>query len=253
MPEVTALQWIYLAASTAYQISQSNKMKREADKRKGFNLTISGQAVSVPVAYGKNALGGIEVKHLVRGSYTSATNNASKTFSESFANTSKSGSKNEYLTVQYVLCHEGIEGVQWVKVDGIDYNDSSKKFNHIIRTHKNGGVADAIATANIIDSGVTTAKLASGAVTISKLGLSSGELSGVVITASSIPSGSYASGSIPTAAIEDNAIVFAKIQQVGHAMQLLLHLQVSNYEAVKLVFHEHPLPRVYRQHQQLGF
>lgn len=80
--------------------------------------------------------------------------------------------------------------------------------------------ANAIATVNIVDSGVTTAKLASGAVTISKLGLSSGELSGVVITASSIPSGSYASGSIPTAAIEDNAIVFAKIQQVASSVLL---------------------------------
>jgi hypothetical protein len=80
--------------------------------------------------------------------------------------------------------------------------------------------ANAIATVNIVDSGVTTAKLASGAVTISKLGLSSGELSGSVITASSIPSGSYASGSIPTAAVEDNAIVFAKIQQVASGVLL---------------------------------
>jgi hypothetical protein len=80
--------------------------------------------------------------------------------------------------------------------------------------------ANAITTVNIADSGVTTAKLASGAVTISKLGLSSGELSGAVITASSIPSGSYASGSIPTAAVEDNAIVFAKIQQVASGVLL---------------------------------
>ena len=80
--------------------------------------------------------------------------------------------------------------------------------------------ADAIATVNIVDSGVTAAKLASGSVTISKLSLSSGELSGAVITASSIPSGSYASGSIPTAAIADNAIVFAKIQQVASGVLL---------------------------------
>ncbi len=80
--------------------------------------------------------------------------------------------------------------------------------------------ANAIATVNIVDSGVTTAKLASGAVTISRLGLSSGELSGSVITASSIPSGSYASGSIPTAAIEDNAVTFAKIQQVASGVLL---------------------------------
>lgn len=80
--------------------------------------------------------------------------------------------------------------------------------------------ANAIATVNIVDSGVTTAKLASGAVTISKLSLSSGELSGAVITASSIPSGSYASGSIPTAAIADNAVTFAKIQQVASGVLL---------------------------------
>ena len=80
--------------------------------------------------------------------------------------------------------------------------------------------ADAVATVNVADSGITTAKLASGAVTIEKLALGSGELSGIVITASSIPSGSYASGSIPTAAIEDNAVTFAKIQQVASGVLL---------------------------------
>ncbi len=78
----------------------------------------------------------------------------------------------------------------------------------------------AVDTINLVDGGVTTAKLASGAVTITKLGLSSGELSGTVITASSIPSGSYAGGSIPTAAIEDNAVTFAKIQQVASGVLL---------------------------------
>lgn len=78
----------------------------------------------------------------------------------------------------------------------------------------------SVNTAQLVDSGITTAKLASGAVTISKLGLSSGELSGAVITASSIPSGSYGSGSIPTAAIEDNAVTFAKIQQVASGVLL---------------------------------
>ena len=78
----------------------------------------------------------------------------------------------------------------------------------------------SIDTAQIVDSSVTTTKLASGAVTIGKLSLSSGELSGSVITASSIPSGSYASGSIPTVAIEDNAVTFAKIQQVASGVLL---------------------------------
>lgn len=80
--------------------------------------------------------------------------------------------------------------------------------------------SDAVATINLVDSGITSAKIASGAVTIEKLSLSAGELSGTVITASSIPSGSYEAGSIPTSAIEDNAVTFAKIQQVASGVLL---------------------------------
>lgn len=80
--------------------------------------------------------------------------------------------------------------------------------------------ANAVATINLVDSGVTTAKIASGAITIDKLSLSSGELTGAVITASSIPSGSYESGSIVTADIANNAVTFAKIQQVASGVLL---------------------------------
>jgi hypothetical protein len=80
--------------------------------------------------------------------------------------------------------------------------------------------ADSVATINLVDSGVTAAKIASGAITIDKLSLSPGELTGAVITASSIPSGSYASSSIITADIADNAITFAKIQQVASGVLL---------------------------------
>ena len=80
--------------------------------------------------------------------------------------------------------------------------------------------ANAVNTVNLVDSGVTNAKIASGSVTISKLGLASGELSGAFITASSIPSGSYANSSISAAAIENNAVTFAKIQQVASGVLL---------------------------------
>jgi hypothetical protein len=80
--------------------------------------------------------------------------------------------------------------------------------------------ASAVATINLVDSGVTADKLASGSVTIGKLSLTSGDLTGTVITASSIPSGSYASGSIVTADIADNAVTFAKIQQVASGVLL---------------------------------
>ena len=150
------IQAVLFVASTAYQISQQNKMKRkqaaEADKRKGFTLTSSGQVVALPIAYGKNNLGGVAVKHSVTNSFNSSTDNSTKSFNQDFSNSSKAGSKNEFLHVQYAICQEGIEGVQWVKVNDSDYNSSEQKFKHFIRTFKNGGTADNIASANGIPS-----------------------------------------------------------------------------------------------------
>jgi len=151
-----ALRAIMTIASFAYQQAQMNRMKAEADKRKGFVFTVRGKAEDIPVCYGKNLLGGIAVKHMVTGGFTSATDNSDKTFAEDFTNSNKSGSKNEFLHVQYALCRAGIEGVQWAKVNNIHYNDSDAKFKHLIRTFNGGdaitAVSDNIATANGIDS-----------------------------------------------------------------------------------------------------
>ena len=149
MPDQILLQLFLFAASTAYQISQNNKMKREADKRKGFAITVSGEAASIPVVYGKAVLGGIETKHKVTNGFNYATDISDRTFVKDFASTTRSGSKNEYLHVQYALATEGIEGVQWVKVNGLHYNSSIEKFKHLIRTFNTGGTADPIATLNI--------------------------------------------------------------------------------------------------------
>jgi hypothetical protein len=152
----SAIRAILTIASFAYQQAQMNRMKAEADKRKGFVFTVRGKAEDIPVCYGKNLLGGIAVKHKVTSGFTSATDNSDKTFAEDFTNSNKSGSKNEFLHVQYALCRAGIEGVQWAKVNNIHYNDSDAKFKHLIRTFNGGdaitAVSDNIATANGIDS-----------------------------------------------------------------------------------------------------
>jgi hypothetical protein len=158
------VQAILFVASTAYQISQQRKAKAraaaEADKRKGFQITVSGEAAPLPVVYGKNVLGGIEVKHRVTSNFNSTTDTATKTFAESFSNSNVSGTKNEFMHVQYALCTEGIEGVQWVRINGQHYNESSQKFQHLIRTFANGGSADPIATANGIPATNTFTKTA---------------------------------------------------------------------------------------------
>lgn len=151
-----AIRAIMTIASFAYQQAQMNRMKAEADKRKGFVFTVRGKAEDIPVCYGKNLLGGIAVKHKVTSGFNSATNNSDKTFAENFTNSDKSGSKNEFLHVQYALCRAGIEGVQWAKVNNVHYNDSDAKFKHLIRTFNGGDetttVSDNIATANNISS-----------------------------------------------------------------------------------------------------
>ena len=147
---------IFTIASIAYQNNKANaikaKQEKAAEERKGFTFTTSGEASPVPVLYGKNYLGGNAVKHSVTNSYVAATSNDDLSFTESLANTSATGTKNEFLHVQYALCHEGIEGVVGVKVNNLDYNDAGQRFSHIIRTHNDGGTADAIATANGVPS-----------------------------------------------------------------------------------------------------
>jgi hypothetical protein len=147
---------VLFVASTAYQVVQAKKIKKkqeaEAEKRKGFGITVSGEAVPIPIIYGKNKLGGIEVIHKITSRYSASGNNASNYFSQGLANTSASGTKNEYLHVQYALCQEGIEGVVSVQVNDLNYNDAGQRFSHSIRTFNNGGTADNIATANGISS-----------------------------------------------------------------------------------------------------
>lgn len=147
---------IMFVASTAYQQSQQRKMKKKqaaaAEARKGFEFTNSGDASPIPVAYGKNLIGGNAVKHHITSGYTSGSLGSSTHFAQSFANTTRTGTKNEYLHVQYALCQDGIEDVQSVKVNDLDYNDGSQRFSHSIRTFRDGDTADAIATANGIAS-----------------------------------------------------------------------------------------------------
>jgi len=147
---------IIFVASVAYQNKKQKDLQRQQaaaeEARKGFTLTVSGEAVALPVVYGKNLLGGIAVKHHITNSYTRSSLTGTDNFNESFNNTTASGSKNEYLHIQHALCHEGIESVEGVKVNNLDHDDSEQRFSHLIRTYRDGGSADPIATANGIPS-----------------------------------------------------------------------------------------------------
>lgn len=140
---------ILTVASIAYQQKQRKKMKAamaaQQDAMKGMKVTKRYEIHPLPVVYGKAAIGGISSRTLV--SYNSKYGDLSavdKHFAYKYNNVNQSNEAPSYLHTSYALCHGGIEGIQWVKVDGTDYDDSKAKFWHSIRTYNDGGDVDQI-------------------------------------------------------------------------------------------------------------
>jgi hypothetical protein len=148
-PVLKVIQTILTIASIAYQRNQYKKMKREQDKRRGMRVTIRGESQSIPVIYGRQMLGGIEVKHHVSPNYTYATENANAViFDKGLGTSNVTGTKHEFLYVQSAICQDGIEGIQFVNIDGKPYNLDNEDFKHRIVVNNSGGTAENLATAN---------------------------------------------------------------------------------------------------------
>jgi hypothetical protein len=135
-------------ASTAYQIYSANKMKRKmaaaAEARKGFEVPVRGTIDYIPVVYGKQLVGGVEVAHKTNSTYPGGSGGTA--FEETFGSGGQSGSKNEFMGVQTALCHEGIEGIVDIDVNESRYNFKKAKFQHRFHTYTSGGTADAAST-----------------------------------------------------------------------------------------------------------
>jgi len=148
--------WVNLAItafSMAYQQNQQKKlrekMEAEAEKRKGFKVSASGQVEHLPIIYGKQVVGGFQTKHLTRNSYADATK-PGDVFTKGGWGGGRGGSKNEFLFVQAALCQDGIQGCRYVKVNDEKYD--KKEYDNLISIVPTGGTANAIATANGIPS-----------------------------------------------------------------------------------------------------
>jgi len=148
---------IITIASAAYQQIKQRKLKQkmeaEADKRKGLKFTIEGQATELPVVYGKQALGGIDVSSRVSGFTRTFTNDSDKAFSINYSTSFRNLQKNNFLFVQTALCHSGIEGVQHILVNDIDYRGTTiqmvkgkSDFRHYIATYNTEGVSNIATT-----------------------------------------------------------------------------------------------------------
>ena len=145
---------IVTIASTAYQMYSANKMKKKmaaqrraaAEARKGFEMPIRGTIDYLPVIYGKQLVGGVEVGHKVGNSFGGGSHlSGEATFSS--GSYTGSGSKNEYLTVQSAVAFSGISQFVDINVNDQRYNYSKAKFSHHFRTFRTGGTACSASTA----------------------------------------------------------------------------------------------------------
>jgi len=172
----TIIQIAITIASIAYQASEARKAKKRAaeaaDARKGFELPVEGQSVSLPVVYGRNLISGAQVYHNVKSSYSHAEPAANsvvfqsnigpkevtETYTDPETGTSTtttyttsgniSGKRNEFLYVQQALCYGPINNVIDWNLD--DQNSDTKELEYGQRLHvyKTGGTADPMMTNN---------------------------------------------------------------------------------------------------------
>ena len=132
------LNTVIFVASTAYQINLANKLKREADKRKGFRFNKRGESTHIPIVYGKQAVGLIEANHKVNKTGTDATvSSGGTTFNSKTSISFGSGTKNEFLNMNGAICQGGIDSIRSIEVDGSTHNQD-KKHRHRIDTYTDG-------------------------------------------------------------------------------------------------------------------
>lgn len=133
---------ILTLASIAYQVVQARKMKKAAreaaEARKGFEVVVDGEAVNLPVIYGRAKVGGVRTYHNVANNFNYVTPNSDKQFITEGFSTNLSGEKNEYLFYQQALCQGPIHRVYDVVFDESRYIDDSEIGKAVTQLVDNG-------------------------------------------------------------------------------------------------------------------
>ena len=142
------IQAIITVASMAYQRKQQKKQKEAMDKMKGVELTLEGQARSLPVVYGYQSLGGVRLDPRTANSFTYAAPDALGSSLQQGMGASLTGKKNEFLFQQTAFCHGPISGFVDVTVDDLNYNYDKFSHGQTLHLYPTGSVADPMATAN---------------------------------------------------------------------------------------------------------
>jgi len=169
-----------MIASTAYQAKQAKKMERAADARKGSIFSVQSEAISLPVIYGRQSIGGVQFDHKVsrnyyfrhpedgcsvlNGSGTNGfatlvdaglgTNSMAGMFVHHLSGTTGTGvgnmgstltgTKNEFMFIKHALCHGGINRFLHATVNQKPFGHRDYKKGLKLQAYPNGGTSELL-------------------------------------------------------------------------------------------------------------
>lgn len=142
-------------ASAAYSASKQRKAKAAAKKsakeaeesRKGFEISVEGESMDLPVIYGRNRMTGARVYHNIKSNYVHAAPQ-SGLFFESKMSGNLNGKKNEFLFVQQVLAQGRLNAILDATIDNMERTEEKLLYGFRMNLYPGGNVADAMMTAN---------------------------------------------------------------------------------------------------------
>ena len=177
---VVTTQIVIAVASVAYQAREARKAKAKAkaeqraaeEARKGFEITVEGQSMPLPVIYGRSKIAGARVFHNVSSNYIAAPSPASfqsnsvfsgidfsglgdtlfgKAFSKIRTKTSmdsnQNGEKNQFLYVQQALCQGTIFNFVDATIDDLPLNTEDFSYGYRLNLYREGNAADPMVSA----------------------------------------------------------------------------------------------------------
>lgn len=151
----------FTAVSIVYTVQQQRKAKKAAEAarraaeeaRKGFEIAVEGEAISLPVVYGRTFIAGAKVFHDIKSNYTHANIVSGNIEFQSNMGSSKSGEKNEFLFIQQAVCYGPIHNVIDWRLDDQPSDLPELAYGQRINFYKSGGIADPMMAANFSSRG----------------------------------------------------------------------------------------------------
>jgi hypothetical protein len=148
-------------ASAAYSATQQRKAKAAARKnakaadeaRKGFEVSVEGESMDLPVIYGRNRVTGARVYHNIRNDYVHGDASSGAYFQAGMSSTI-GGSKNEFLYVQQALCQGRLNAILGATIDNMELSEPKLQYGYRLNLYPYGNTVDPMIAWNFADRAI---------------------------------------------------------------------------------------------------